>query len=57
MHAEAHALLAPIYGWCTGSFDTTDLCEAAEFLKTLSRQQAVSVRHKIDAPRAMTLRQ
>jgi predicted ATPase len=31
-HAEAHALLAPIYGWFTEGFDTTDLQEAKALL-------------------------
>jgi predicted ATPase len=34
--AEAHALLAPIYGWFTGGFDTADLQEAKALLETLS---------------------
>jgi tetratricopeptide (TPR) repeat protein len=33
---EAHALLAPIYGWFTEGFDTTDLREAKALLATLS---------------------
>jgi predicted ATPase len=34
--AEAHALLAPIYGWFTEGFDTVDLQEAKELLEELS---------------------
>jgi predicted ATPase len=34
--AEAHALLAPIYGWFTEGFDTTDLQEAKALLEELS---------------------
>ena len=34
--AEAHALLAPIYGWFTEGFDTPDLREAKELLDALS---------------------
>jgi predicted ATPase len=34
--AEAHALLAPIYGWFTEGFDTVDLQEARTLLKALS---------------------
>ena len=30
--AEAHALLAPIYGWFTEGFDTADLQEAKALL-------------------------
>jgi predicted ATPase len=33
---EAHALLAPIYGWFTEGFDTPDLQEAKALLETLS---------------------
>jgi predicted ATPase len=36
-HAEAHALLAPVYGWFTGGFDTADLQEAKTLLEELSR--------------------
>jgi predicted ATPase len=32
---EAHALLAPIYGWFTEGFDTADLQEAKGLLKEL----------------------
>jgi predicted ATPase len=35
--AEAHALLAPIYGWFTEGFDTTDLQEARALLVELQR--------------------
>ncbi|MGH8071946.1 MAG: hypothetical protein ACRERE_43290, partial [Candidatus Entotheonellia bacterium] len=35
--AEAHALLAPIYGWFTEGFDTADLQEAKTLLEELSR--------------------
>jgi predicted ATPase len=34
--AEAYALLAPIYGWFTEGFDTTDLQEAKALLEELS---------------------
>jgi predicted ATPase len=34
--AEAHALLAPIYGWFTEGFDTADLQEARTLLEALS---------------------
>jgi len=34
--AEARALLAPIYGWFTEGFDTTDLQEAKALLKALA---------------------
>ena len=33
---EAHALLAPIYGWFTEGFDTADLRETKELLEVLS---------------------
>jgi predicted ATPase len=33
--AEAHALLAPIYGWFTEGFDTPDLQEAKTLLEEL----------------------
>ena len=35
-HAEAHELLAPIYGWFTEGFDTADLQEAKALLAELS---------------------
>ena len=35
--AEAHALLAPIYGWFTEGFDTADLQEARALLVELQR--------------------
>jgi predicted ATPase len=35
-HAEARALLAPIYGWFTEGFDTADLQEAKALLEELS---------------------
>ena len=35
--AEAHALLAPIYGWFTEGFDTADLQEAQALLVELQR--------------------
>ena len=38
--AEAHALLAPIYGWFTEGFDTADLQEAKALLETLSDDHA-----------------
>jgi predicted ATPase len=34
--AAARALLAPVYGWFTEGFDTTDLQEARALLETLS---------------------
>src|SRR5262249_22593731 len=34
--AEAHELLAPIYGWFTEGFDTADLQEARALLETLA---------------------
>jgi predicted ATPase len=34
-HAEAQALLAPIYGWFTEGFDTADLQEAKALLEEL----------------------
>jgi predicted ATPase len=34
--AEAHALLAPIYGWFTEGFDTADLQEARALLEALA---------------------
>jgi predicted ATPase len=34
--AEAHALLAPAYGWFTEGFDTIDLQEAKALLAELS---------------------
>jgi predicted ATPase len=33
--AEAHELLAPIYGWFTEGFDTKDLQEAKALLEAL----------------------
>jgi predicted ATPase len=33
---EAHALLAPIYGWFTEGFDTADLQEAKALLDSLA---------------------
>jgi adenylate cyclase len=35
-HAEAHQLLAEIYGWFTEGFDTTDLQEAKALLDALA---------------------
>jgi predicted ATPase len=35
-HAEAHALLAPVYGWFTEGFETADLREAKGLLDALS---------------------
>jgi predicted ATPase len=35
-HAEAHELLAPVYGWFTEGFDTADLREAKGLLDALS---------------------
>jgi predicted ATPase len=34
-HAEAHELLAPVYGWFTEGFDTADLQEAKALLVEL----------------------
>jgi predicted ATPase len=34
--AEAHALLAPVYGWFTEGFDTADLQDAKALLGTLA---------------------
>jgi predicted ATPase len=34
--AEAHELLAPIYGWFTEGFDTADLLEAKALLVELA---------------------
>jgi predicted ATPase len=34
--AEAHALLAPIYGWFTEGFDTPDLQDAKTLLEELA---------------------
>ena len=34
---EAHALLAPVYGWFTEGFDTADLQEAKALLEELAR--------------------
>ena len=34
--AEAHALLAPVYGWFTEGFDTLDLKEAKALLEQLA---------------------
>ena len=34
--AEAHELLAPIYGWFTEGFDTADLQEAKALLEALT---------------------
>ena len=42
-HAEAHALLAPIYGWFTEGFDTADLQDAKALLEEL---RAASDRHR-----------
>ena len=36
---EAHALLAPIYGWFTEGFDTADLQEAKALLEQLSGER------------------
>jgi hypothetical protein len=55
-HAEAHALLAPIYGWFTEGFDTADLREAAALLNVLTQQEAMSTRDRTDEPGAITLR-
>jgi class 3 adenylate cyclase/predicted ATPase len=40
--AAAHALLAPVYGWFTEGFDTTDLQEAKALLEELSRSNATN---------------
>ena len=36
---EAHALLAPVYGWFTEGFDTADLIEAKALLDVLSESR------------------
>ncbi len=36
VHAEAHDLLAPVYGWFTEGFDTADLKEAKALLDELA---------------------
>ena len=36
--AEAHDLLAPVYGWFTEGFDTLDLKEAKALLDELARR-------------------
>jgi hypothetical protein len=33
---EAHELLAPVYGWCTGGFDSLDLKQAKALLDELA---------------------
>src|SRR5206468_1511046 len=38
-HAEAYALLAPIYGWFTEGFDTADLRDAQALLAALEKGQ------------------
>jgi len=38
-HAEAYALLAPIYGWFTEGFDTADLQDAKVLLDALGEQR------------------
>src|SRR5262249_52298700 len=38
--AEAHALLAPLYGWFTEGFDTADLQEAKALLEDFSNSSA-----------------
>ena len=40
--AEAHDLLAPVYGWFTEGFDTADLQEAKALLDELRRSWPVS---------------
>jgi hypothetical protein len=40
-HAEAHVLLAPIYGWFTEGFDTADLQEAKALLDELGAKTVV----------------
>jgi class 3 adenylate cyclase/predicted ATPase len=42
--AEAHALLAPIYGWFTEGFDTRELKEAKALLEELSEGGGASYR-------------
>jgi predicted ATPase len=34
--AEAHKLLAPVYGWFTEGFDTPDLAEARTLVDSLA---------------------
>ena len=38
---EAHALLAPVYGWFTEGFDTADLQEAKALLEELQGKTSV----------------
>jgi predicted ATPase len=38
--AEAHRMLAEVYGWFTEGFDTRDLCEARALLQELSGQSS-----------------
>jgi predicted ATPase len=38
--AEAHACLAPIYGWFTEGFDTADLQDAKALLEALAAEPA-----------------
>ena len=40
--AEAHALLAPIYGWFTEGFDTADLQEAKALLQACLLEDSMS---------------
>jgi hypothetical protein len=49
-------LLAPIYEWFTEGFDTAGLREAAALLNVLSRQEALSARHRTNEPGGITLR-
>ena len=37
--ADAHELLAPVYGWFTEGFDTADLKEAKALLEELAGQR------------------
>ena len=46
-HAEAHAVLAPVYGWFTEGHDTRDLKEAAELLAELGAAQSGQPSRKV----------
>ena len=37
---QAHELLAPVYGWFTEGFDTSDLREAKALLEQLASQRS-----------------
>jgi hypothetical protein len=50
--ADAHALLAPIYGWFTEGFDTADLQDAKELLEALAYRYASG--HALLRPKVRT---